>query len=144
MAAPLIASATALQVIGQAEANRRQAELERLNAQFLTEQAEFSNLSTAREESIFEDQLSELQGQQIGAFAKAGVDLSGSALNKIIQTTSKGIEELRAIQASGALNTRLASLRASSAFQTANTLSDPTVNALQAGGTILTGASRLI
>lgn len=141
MAVPAIAAGTTLQVIGQMESNRRQAELERLNAQFLLEQAEFSNLSTAREEIIFQDELSELQGRQVGVFAKANVDLSGSAFNKLAQTTAKGIDELRAIQAQGAQNTRLAVLRAQSSLRKAQTLSDPTLNALQAGGTILTGAA---
>lgn len=140
----LYGAGTALSIFGQIRANKAQAQAELQNASWLDEQAEFAGDSANREEDIFKDQVGQLIGQQIGTFASNNVELSGSALDIINDSFGKADSEIQAIRAQGSMNVREANLKARSARRTADRLTDFSTNALQAGGTALTGASNFV
>jgi len=102
-------------VIGKRKAKGRQAEAERANASFLREQAEFAEISGKRELNIFERQSDRVIGAQQSAFAKAGVDLSGSALAVLAESKQQAAEEKGAIRRESEFRVRLANLRAQEA-----------------------------
>lgn len=138
----LFAAGTALSIFGQLQANADQANAERENALWLEEQAKFAEESSAREEMIFQDQVNQFAGEQIGTLAANNVELSGSALDLINNTFDKAQSEVEAIRQQGRMQSTEARLKAGAARQKADRLSDPMNNFLQAGGTALTGAAR--
>lgn len=140
MALPLVlmAAGTALQIAGQYRANLAQAKAELQNAEYYEDQAAFVQAATTRQSLIAERQYGQLQGAQLGAYAKGGVDISGSAASVIAETAARKIEEITAIRYKGQLDYKLAKLRAGQARETSETLSDPGYNLMQAGGTLLT------
>lgn len=136
------AAGTALKIFGQIRANADQANAEIENAIWLDEQAKFAEESSHREEMIFQDQVNDFAGQQIGTFAANNVELSGSAVDLINNTFDKAQSEVEAIREQGRMNVTEAKLKAGAARQKADRLKDPMNNFLQAAGTALTGASK--
>lgn len=144
MAIPLIlmAAGTALQVIGQYQANMDQAQAELQNAQFYQRQADFAKQAEYRAASLANREYSYRKGAQISAYAKGGVDLSGSASSVVAETAAQKIEELNAIKLKGNLEYSLAHQRSLQSSDKAAMLQDFTYNAMQAGGTILTNLAK--
>ena len=68
------------------------------NAEFLREQADFARQLGARRQLQFEDQATRMRSQQAGMFAKAGVDLKGSVLQKLGETSARMEQELEQIE----------------------------------------------
>jgi len=140
MAIPLalMAAGTAVQIFGQYSANYSQAQAEIQNAQFYKEQADFAWQSSIRQANIASREYEARKGAQISAFAKGGVDMSGSAASVIADTLSARSEELMAIERKGQIEFKLARSRGRQAEGQAALLQDPIYNATQAGTTALT------
>lgn len=140
----LMGAGIALNVIGNYRSNMEKADAEAANAVFYREQAQFAKETGERAEKVSERQYAKLYGEQVGAFAAAGVDIgSGTALDFLAESRVVQMEEQAAIRKESSMNVRLASLRAEAALRSAEALRDPMTNALQAGGTILTGAAAM-
>ena len=75
----------------RADANRR-------NAEYLREQAEFARQLGAQRQRQYEDQATRFRSQQTGMFAKAGVDLAGSAMQAVGETSARMEQQLAQIK----------------------------------------------
>ena len=139
MAVPLLlAVGTGMQIFGQLQANMAQARQEIENAKFYEEQAKFALEAMHRQEDIASRQYEARKGAQVSAYAKGGVDLSGSAALTIAETVAQKAEELSAIKRKGELDYKLAKLRARSSQAQGEMLQSTEYNFMQAGGTALT------
>lgn len=134
----LMAAGTALQMYGTFQANIAQARAERQNRDFYNQQAEFAQEATFREAELSRRNYARARGLQLSAFAKGGVDISGSAASVIAGTFAKEIEEQTAIKRKGDLDYRLARLRGAQSAEKADTLESFGYNFLQGGGSLLT------
>ena len=134
---------TAIRAYGDYLANQQQAEDEQRNAQFYREQATYARQSGERQQAVFDRESEVIYGEQKAAFAKAGVDTSGSSLF-LAKTMLYRQNESEAIKAEAETNVRLAMLRADSASRNAQRLTDPTNNALQLATTALTGIASIL
>ena len=123
------------------KANRRSAQA---NADFFNEQAELADISGKREEILFRRESEQLEGAQIGAFAKAGVDLSGSPLLVLAHSSKLANEEILAIRENRSKRVRAAKIRAEDAQANADLFGSAGFNFLTIGGTILGGAGSAI
>lgn len=132
-----LAAAAAVKIYGQYEANKAQAKAERANAKYYGEQAKLAKQAALRTKAIFDRESDAFVGTQVNMFAKAGVDLSGSALLIISQTKANQQAESNAILIDGNATERLARMRMQSSYATAKTLNSQGYNLLQAGGTVL-------
>jgi hypothetical protein len=140
----LMGAGIALNVIGNYRANMEKADAEAANAAFYREQAAFAKETGERAERISERQYQRLYGEQVGAFASAGVDIgSGSALDVLAESRVIQMEERAAIRKEASMNVRLAMLRSDAAMSASASYSDSTNNLLQAGGSILSGAGMM-
>lgn len=135
----LLGAGLVLQGMGRMEANAAQAEAEEENAEFYREQAEFAEKAGERQRMIFDRESVILYGEQQSAFAKAGVDTSGSSYFMAQQMLYR-TQEAGAIMAEADMNVRLATLRAKQSSETAKSLMDPDVNMMQFAGPILQAA----
>lgn len=124
------------------KSNLDQASAERANAAFFMEQARFAEIAGERAEFLLRAEANRVRGQQISTFAKAGVDLSGSALSVLADTANREERESLAIRRETELNVKMAMLRAQSSQELADSLSSFTNNALQFGASILSGGAR--
>lgn len=138
-AAGLMAAGTALSVFGQVYSARAQAQAARENALWLEEQANFIALSTERELELAERDQELMIGEQFGAFAKAGVEMSGSAADTIRETFSRAALELEAVRMNGQMQIREALLKASSERKYARDVQ--IAGYMKAGATALSGGS---
>jgi len=84
-----------------------------------------------------------LYGEQLGAFAKAGVDISGSSY-MVAKTMLFRQQESFAIKQEADFNVRLAMLKADQAERHADSLEDSDNNLLQFAGTALSGAASIL
>lgn len=139
--AALLGAGMVIKGIGQLKANMDQADAESKNASWYREQAAYARQVGDRQRSIFEDESQLLYGEQLSAFAKAGVDTSSSSLF-MAKTMISRQDESYAIKKEADMNVRIAMLRADQAEATANQLRDPINNILQIGGGLLSGAGQ--
>jgi hypothetical protein len=99
----------------QMDAQRKQAQGEIKNlhkeASFLEEQAEFERTAGQRRLKLLRQDSAELFGDQVSAFAKNGVNLSGSALSEVVTSQVRMQEEAEAIQQDIDFNSRVSSMR---------------------------------
>lgn len=136
----LFAAGTALNVIGNYQANLRQAQAELQNAAFYKEQAEFTILAKQRATEIAESEYAFRYGQQVSQAAKGGVDVTrGSVAGIFASTIAKKVREIAAIKEKSELDFKLATMRGLQSGEVAGFLSSPTTNLMQASGTLLTG-----
>lgn len=139
----LLGAGLLLKAYGNYKANMDQGEAEKRNASFYREQADFARKAGERQQQIFDRQSQVLYGDQLGAFAKAGVDTSASSFYLAKEVFFRQ-QESYAIKQEADMNVRLAMLRADQAQRNADSLQDPTNNLLQAGGTLLSGAASVL
>ena len=139
MALPLILMGvgTVMQIAGGINKNLEEAAQEFENAKWLEEQANFARQSMFREIRRTEQEYSNKAGQQIGAYAASGVDLSGSAALTVGGTIASAYEELAAVRRKGEMDIKLASSRARLATRNAEGLSSPSTNIMQGAGTLI-------
>lgn len=150
MAAPLLiagglmAAGQALQIYGNIQANKKQAELERENARYLEEQAGFTREAMRRSLNIFDEESEQLLGSQVSAYSRGGVALSGSALAVFADTLGKQITEREGIRLDFEAKEKEALLKAGASYRQAQYLSNWKTNFLPAAGASAnTGASIL-
>lgn len=129
-----------IQAAGQSKASRAEARASEANARFFDEQAKFNTFALRQQVKKFKRESDIFFGDQVSAFAKAGVDVSGSPLMQLALTKKLASDELRSIRKEGEFNIRLARLRAGGAqVQARDTRrSIP----FQTAGTLLTGFGR--
>lgn len=137
----LIGGGLLLQAYGNYSANMAQAEAAKRNAAFYREQADFAKKAGERQQMIFERDTQIQYGEQLSAYAKAGVDTQSSSLFLAKQLLFRQQESF-AIKKEADMNVRLAMLRADESMRNADQLSDPTMNAIQALGPLLTFAGK--
>jgi hypothetical protein len=77
-----------LQGVGQGQAAKKESEALAANAELFREQQKMAELSLKRDLNIFDVESDIFLGGQMSAIAKAGVELSGTALMQV--ATSKG------------------------------------------------------
>jgi hypothetical protein len=99
------------QIYGQIQANNAEAEAQELNAEFFEEQKIASEMATRRELDIFDREGDAFFGDQVSAYAKAGVDLSGSILTALVGTKQKIKSERAAIEEQGRLRVKAAGFK---------------------------------
>ena len=80
------------------KAGEARAAASRRNAEYLREQAEFARLLGVQRQRQYEDQATRFRSQQTGMFAKAGVNLTGSVLQRIGETTTRMEQQLAQIK----------------------------------------------
>lgn len=134
----LMAVGTALQIYGQYSANQAQSEQERQNAEFYDEQAKFAREAMFRQSAIASQEYEFRKGAQFSAYAKGGVDISGSAAVVLADTLANKVEELTAIKRKGGMEVKLAHMRANQSRDQADTLSSFEYNFTQGMGSLLT------
>lgn len=134
----LMATGAALQIWGQYSANQAQAEQERQNAAFYDEQAKFAQESALRQSALASQEYEFRKGAQFSAYAKGGVDISGSAAVVLADTLANKVNELNAIKRKGEMEVKLARMRGAQSSDQADMLSSPGYNLLQTSGTLLT------
>lgn len=130
-----------LQAYGNYQANLSQADAARKNAGFYREQAQFAKEAGERQQMIFDRETQIQYGEQLSAYAKAGVDTQSSSLFFAKQMLFRQQESF-AIKKEADMNVRLALLRADQAATQADTLEDPTLNMIQAAGPLLMFAGK--
>ena len=99
--------------------NARAAAME-TNAKYLREQAEFATKLGASRQLQYEDQANRFRSKQSGLFAKAGVDLTGSVLQKLGETSTRTADQLAQIKWTTENEVRFANLKASQSMLTAS------------------------
>lgn len=139
IAAGAIIAGTAASVYGNIKANNAQASADKANSMFYSEQAQFAQLATERELSIYQDQSAEFFGQQESSISKGGVALTGSPLLALADTKYRAAREADAIRIDGAAKVREANLKAGMSASQANAVGSTKNNLLQGAGTSLTG-----
>lgn len=138
MALPAIfAIGAALGIYGQLRANQEEAKANDLNALAYQKQKELSALASARELDIFESESAAFLGDQISSFAKAGVDLSGSALMQIAGTKAAITREHAAITMGAERQASIFDIQARQAKAQAKYLRSPEVFLTQSAGSLL-------
>lgn len=137
----LMAIGLGMRAFGQLISNFQQADAERRNAEFYQYQADYARESAIRQEVLANRNYTKLSGAQLSAYAKGGVDISGSAASVVAETFTRKLEEMYAIKQKGELEYKLAYLRSQEAKRTADRLTDPLFNILQFGGTALTSGA---
>lgn len=120
-AAAVMGAGTMLQAYGQYKASLDQADAEERNAGWYREQAAFARESGERQRMVFDRESKILFGEQLSAFAKAGVDTAQSAQFMAQQYLYRAQEDY-AIDREADFNERLATLRADQAEETAYSL----------------------
>jgi hypothetical protein len=127
--------------IGKMKADAAQAEAERANARYYREQAAYMQEAGDRKQDLFNYDTKVLTGDQLSAFAKAGVDVSSSA-NWMAEAIYQRDQESLAIGKERDFNVRLANLRAQQSEQTAKDIQEASPYGV-AGNVLSTVASFL-
>ena len=138
-----IIGSTGLQVYGNFKANMDEAEAEAQNLQLMREQSELIKKSTEREKAIYNRASLQEVASIDNAFASSGIRMDGTALAWKQQQEFIRMQEMEAIELEGRMNLRSAMLKISSTQDKISNLRSFDTNALQAGTTILGGASQL-
>lgn len=122
---PVMAAAavlgSAVSTLGKLDANQAQADAERRNAAWYEDQADYARDVGERKRNIFKRQAEQVQGRQMSAFAKAGVDISSSSLF-LSQQLFFAQQEDGAIKQEADMNVRLAKMKAQEANRVADNL----------------------
>ena len=79
-------------------AGKARADAAMRNAEFMRQQADFARQLGAQRKLQYMDQARKFRSQQEGLFAKAGVDLTGSVLQKLGETSSMTQQRLAQIE----------------------------------------------
>ncbi len=143
-AAPILIGAGAvISAYGAIKSNSDRADAERQNANYFAEQAQYAQAVGDRELGVFEDKAASLRGQQIGAYAKGGVDLSGSPLLFLEQQSIRREQEARAIRDETARRVRLAGLKSEQSANQADNYSSFSTNFVSTAPTLLSAAGKI-
>ena len=111
-----------LQAYGTMEANRAEASAHKRNAAFYREQQAIALKAAERDQYLFDIESDQFLGGQVNAFAKAGVELSASALLTIASSKQQIKNESAQIISAGRVQARMAGEKAAQADSMAKTL----------------------
>lgn len=136
-----IIAGTAIDAYGRYKANQAQADADEQNAAFYREQADFAQKAGDREINVYEDEANQFEGSQKSSYARGGVELSGSPLLAFGDTKFREMQQVDAIKQKTAQSVLEASLRGTSAQNSADSLNSFAGQALPLAGTLLTGLS---
>jgi hypothetical protein len=118
----LLVGGTALQIAGRRKARRAEQQAHEQNAAFFRKQQLWAEEALTANLDIFDRQSKQFSGKQLRGIAKAGVDMSGSALLLFTQTKgAMGRERVSMVKA-GQRNIELAGMKADQSMQAAKTL----------------------
>lgn len=136
------AAGTIMKAYGEQQAAESEAQANLENAKLYKEQAEFAREAGERQREIFDRESEILLGDQMSAFAKAGVDTSNSSMY-LAKSMLFRSQESYAIKTETDMNVRLAMLRGDHAIAEANRLKDPNrlTMSLLGGGLQMAGQS---
>ena len=118
----LLAVGTGLQMLGMYQGAQARKRAARQNAAYYREQKRLQELATRRELDIFERESEMFSGSQVSAFAKSGVDFSGSLLAQYAGDRAAIAREKGAIKAGAAVRMRLTEMRAAAASDEAKAI----------------------
>lgn len=142
MALPLILMAvgTAISAYGAIKSNQDKADAEKKNADYYAEQARYAQEIGERELALFGRKEAQLRGSLIGAYAKAGVEMTGSPLLMLESQSIQAQQQKQAIASETARRVRLAQLRGESSANLAEQYGSFTNQFLSTAPTILQAA----
>jgi hypothetical protein len=140
----LAAAGGGIKAFGQVQANMQEAQAEKQNAAFYKEQADLSLKISKKDQQIFEKESDQFFGSQVSAFAKAGVDISGSALLKLVDTKLQTSNESAQIVSNGKRQAQSYLFASNQASSRAKRLGSLEHNLLQVAGTGLSTAGNII
>ena len=126
---------------GRVKANRDEARALNRNADRLAEAAEISELNKLKRQRLFRQDLDEFEAQQVGSFAKAGVELSGSALNKLHRTAARASEELSNLTRQSDFESRASREQANQLLRQSNRLESTETQGMAFGSSVLGGTT---
>lgn len=141
MGVPLIVAGTALQIVGNLRANFDQARGELQNAAIYREQAALAQFAKEREIGLIARDYATTYGRQTSAYARGGVDVSGSAGLMLGMTMARYAEEAFATARKYDLESKIAMMRGDRSQEYADTLRSGEYNLLQGATTVLNAAS---
>lgn len=141
--AAAIVAGGAIQAYGNYTANQAEAKAQKANAAFYREQAKLALEAAKREQLIFDMESDQFFGSQVNAFAKGGVDLSGSALLMLAGTKQQMANESVQIIETGKRTSNLTLLRADQADKEAKRLTSFENQFISVAGPALGTASAL-
>jgi hypothetical protein len=84
--------------IGQIKANKDEAREHLANAESLRAERKLGQFEQTRKMNIFNRKITDFGAQQVSGYARAGVDLSGSALAVVAQTKADAVGERIGLQ----------------------------------------------
>ena len=137
-AIPLLAAGTVIQAVGQVEAGKAERAAAEANASLSDAEAVEHLRQSKREADIFEKNQAVVFGDQVSSFAKAGVDLSGSALLVLANTKLDIKQEAGEIRRRGERESAL--IRAGADVERSNAKRFERAGQAGAIGSLLTGA----
>lgn len=120
----MFVAGTAMEVMGQQQADKDQQAALETNASFFREQADFIKTAGARTLSIFERKAAQLESSQIESYARSAVEFSGSAVQVVARDRQLASRESSAIQFDTDMRVRTAMFRAQDAENQARAISD--------------------
>lgn len=118
----LLVGGTALNVMGRRQANRAERRAHEQNALFLQKQKRWAEEALEANLGIFDRQSKAFLGRQAVGIAKAGVNMSGSALQLVVQTKGAMDRERLSMLKSGQRNIELAGMKAQQSREAADRL----------------------
>ena len=136
----LMGSGAAIGAYGKIKANQDAAEAADMNASYYAEQADYANEIGLREEDLFKQKAKRTEAGMVAAYAKAGVDISGSPLLMKEALIISREKELNAIRQEKERRIRLARLKQQSEEFVANNYRDPFNQFLSVAPTVLGAA----
>lgn len=126
-----------LSYMGQRQADKDQANAERINAAYYDQEKAFDERATTRSLTVYGRQSDIQFGDQVSAFAKGGADISGSPLSVLAEQKVAIAQEKGAITQEGEMRAELAGLRANQAYSYAGKLESPNRALLEMGTTAM-------
>jgi len=120
------AAGAAISTKAQFDQMDAEAEAELINAKYFEDQAAYYKAASDRELDIFSRETDTALAAQKASFAKAGVDLSGSAIHVVADQTVLGELEKLALKQEGQFRANSAKIKADEAKRNAVSLLDPT------------------
>ena len=143
MATGAIIGATVVKGLSDISAKQKQAKAQKRNAARLQNKATLSLLNGQRREESLRREGSQFESQQVGSFAKSGVAFSGSALNKLTDTSNQIDEDARTLRFNAEVDAQNARDSASELRRSAKAGTSGLSFLSTIGGSVLGGASAL-
>lgn len=134
---------TVLAAYGDWMASQAEAAVERRNASFYEEQADFARRAGIRERMLFDRKSKVVEGQQTAGFSKSGGNLAASSFFMATQSLYQQ-QESAAIQEEADFNERLALLRAQMSKEKADALGDKKAFWLRTGARAVQSAGSIL